>query len=63
LDYFIWDIYERDVNKTPHKNLDSLRAKITAVMTNMGNAVVAKPCSRFRPRIENVIQVSGNFIE
>ena len=61
LDYFVWSVCERDVNKQPHPSLDSLRQKITDVMGNLNRNMLAKACKRFRSRIEAVIESDGDF--
>jgi transposase len=61
LDYFVWSVCERDVNKQPHPSLDSLRQKIIDVMGNLNRNMLAKACKRFRSRIEAVIESDGDF--
>lgn len=63
LDYFVWGEVERVSNRIPHNSLDSLRQAVSAAMVNLNNAHVISACSRFRHRIEAVIQENGGFIE
>lgn len=63
LDYFVWGVCERETNKQPHNTLDSLKAKINQVMGDLDRDILAKACSRFRPRIEAVVEAGGDFIE
>jgi len=63
LDYYVWGVCERDVNKHPHNNVDSVKAKITEVMQGMGRQEIVKACKRFRARIEAVIDNDGDFFE
>lgn len=63
LDYFVWGVCEREVNKAPHNTLDSVKNKIKEVMGNLERDLVAKACSRFRSRIEAVVEAEGDFIE
>lgn len=63
LDYYVWGVVERDVNKHPHNTKDSLKASIVRVMDNIDEDHLKRACSRFRSRIEAVIEVEGNFIE
>lgn len=63
LDYYVWGVCERDVNKHPHNNVDSLKAKITEVMQGMGRQEIVKACKRFRARVEAVIDNDGDFFE
>jgi hypothetical protein len=58
LDYFMWSEVEREVNKQPHNNLASLKAKISEVMTNIDREIVILPCQRFWPQIEAVVEAS-----
>jgi hypothetical protein len=41
LDYFIWGVCERDVNKSPHNTVESLKTKIREVMASMDKEMVA----------------------
>ncbi len=63
LDYFVWGVCERDVNRAPHNTLASLRSKITEVMASLSRDTVVTACKRFRNRIEAVVEVGGDFIE
>ena len=63
LDYYVWDVVERETNKHLHNTLDSLRATITRVMTHMDKDPLIRACKRFRQRIEAVTAAEGDFIE
>jgi hypothetical protein len=63
LDYYVWSVCERDVNKVPHNTAASLMAKITEVMANLPRDTLAKACRRFRQRIEAVVEAGGDFFE
>ena len=63
LDYYIWDVVERETSKHLHDTLDSLRAAITRVMTHMDEDHLIQACKRFRQRIEPVITAEDDFIE
>ncbi len=63
LDYFVWGVCERDVNRGPHNTRASLMAKITEVMGSLPRDTVGKACRRFRHRIEAVVEANGDFIE
>ena len=56
LDCFVWGVVGRVSNKKPHNSLDSAAG-------HRGSNYVMAACSRFRPRIEAVIQADGGFIE
>jgi hypothetical protein len=63
LDYFLWGVCEKEVNKAPHNTIASLVATIKQVMGNLDRDTVAKACRRFRSRIEAVVAANGDFIE
>jgi hypothetical protein len=63
LDYYIWSVFERDVNRSPHNTAASLKAKITDVMANLPRDTMAKACRRFRQRIEAVVEAGGDFLK
>jgi hypothetical protein len=63
LDYYVWSVCERDVNRSPHNTAASLKEKITDVMANLPRDTVAKACRRFRRRIEAVVEAGGDFFE
>ncbi|CAB3237907.1 unnamed protein product [Arctia plantaginis] len=63
LDFYVWSVVERDTNKHPHNTLESLKATITRVMTQMNKDHLLRACRRFRQRIEDVIAAEGDFIE
>jgi hypothetical protein len=59
----MWCEFETEVSKHPHNTLDSLRAKISEVMTEMDMEVVICPCKKLRSRIEAIVEASGDFID
>ena len=63
LDYYVWGVVERETNKHPHNTITSLTEAITTVMTNMDKEHLIRACSRFRQRIEAVIDADGYFID
>jgi hypothetical protein len=63
LDYYVWSVSERDVNRSPHNTATSLKVKITEVMAYLPRDTVAKACRRFRQRIEAVVEAGGDFFE
>ena len=63
LDYYVWGVTERDVNKAPHNTKESLIAKIMEVFNDLSREEVARACNRFRGRLEKVIRANGDFIE
>jgi hypothetical protein len=63
LDYFMWSVVDREANKQPYNTLASLKAKISEVMADKDKEVVKHPCKKFRSRIEDIVEASGDFIE
>ncbi len=63
LDYYIWSVFERDVNRSPHNTATSLKVKIMDVMANLPRDTMAKACRRFRQRIEAVVEAGGDIFE
>jgi inhibitor of nuclear factor kappa-B kinase subunit alpha len=63
LDYYVWGVVERETNKHAHNTKDSLKAAIGDIMANINKDHLINACSRFRSRIEAVIEVEGGFIE
>jgi hypothetical protein len=63
MNYFVWSICERDVNKAPHNTATSLMAKITELMASLLRATVAKACKHFRLRIKAVVKAGSDFFE
>ena len=62
-DSSMWCEFEREVSKTPHNTLASLRAKILEVMTNKDREVVIHYYKKFWVRIEAVVDASEDFIK
>ncbi|UYV82067.1 hypothetical protein LAZ67_21000652 [Cordylochernes scorpioides] len=63
LDYYVWGVVERDVNKAPHTTIQSVKKAVHTVMTQMDKVIVAKACASFRTRLETVVAKNGNYIE
>ena len=63
MDYYVWGTLERMTNKNPHHNLDSLRTAIVEAMANIDCSHLQHACSRFRPRLDAVIDAEGDWIE
>ena len=63
LDYYVWGEVERQSNKKPHNSKEALKTAIREAMGSMEKEVVIRACSRFRSRLEKVIEVGGGFIE
>lgn len=63
LDYYVWGTLERETNKSSHNTVESLKRAITTAAANMLADEVEHACSRFRKRIEQVIEAKGSWIE
>lgn len=63
LDYYVWSAVEAITNKTACNNKDELRDRIYQAFQNLSPGVVKKACSRYRSRVEAVINADGGFIE
>ena len=63
LDYYFWGACERTINRAPHNTLDSLKTSIMDGFANMPREEVTRACSRFRSRVEKVIEAEGSFFK
>jgi len=63
LDYHVWSVVERIINKSQHPNVTSLRTAIETAFVDMNSATLQRACERFRSRIEAVIQANGGYID
>lgn len=63
LDYFVWGVTERDVNRSSHNTKQALMDRIKEVFASLPRDDVVKACSRFRSRIEKVVAANGDFFE
>ena len=62
LDYFVWGVAERDVNRSSHNTKQSLVNTIMEVFANIPREDIIRACSRFRSRLEEVVAAGGDFI-
>jgi hypothetical protein len=62
LDFFVWCATERDVNRSPHNIKQSLITSIMKVIADLSREDVRRACSRFRSRLEEVVEARGDFI-
>ena len=63
LDYYVWGACERRINRTPHSNLESLKAAIVTGFAELPKTKITLACSRYRSRIQQVIDTNGGFIK
>ena len=63
MDYFVWGFIETLTNRVAHNTKASLVAEIKRQFSLLPNALVKKACSRFRSRLEAVIEARGAFFE
>ena len=63
MDYFVWGAVDRDTNRTSSNTKAELMAKIRSVFGALPCETVARACSRFRGRVETVIEAEGGYLE
>ncbi len=63
LDYFWWSAIEREVNATPHPNLNSLKAMISEIWDFYPADSILDTCRNFRHCVEAVIAAKGLYLE
>ncbi len=63
LDYFIWCVFEREVNKCLHIALTSLKVMTSAVVTDLDREVIIHACKKFQSWIKIVMEATGVFIK
>ena len=63
LDFYVWGVVEREVNKVRHASLDDVKAVVTKLMSSLSRDTVAKACASFRGRLEAVVAAEGGYIE
>jgi hypothetical protein len=61
--YFIWCVFEREVNQHSQSTLTSLHAKISGIMTVMDREIVNLTNKKFRSRMEAVAEACGDLIK
>ncbi len=62
-DYFMWCVFEREVNKCPHITLSFLKVMNSDLMTYLDSEVIIYAGKKFHPRIEDVMEATGVFIK
>jgi DDE superfamily endonuclease len=62
LDYYVWDVAERDINKRSQNAQHSLKASIVTVMDNIDMDHLIRACGTYRSRIEAVIEAKRDSI-
>ena len=63
LDYSIWAYVQAKACERSHPSVGALKASITKAWNSMTVSYIEKVCSRFRPRLEKVIEKNGGHIE
>ncbi len=63
LDYYVWGVLERDSNKSSHQTVEELKAAIRRAVERMDRTHLINACTRFRARVESVIECDGSWIE
>jgi hypothetical protein len=63
LDYGIWPHMKRKVSAKRHQSVNALKSAIRKEWSRMDATFVRKVCSRFRRRVQAVIDSDGGYIE
>ena len=63
LDFSIWAYVAAEACKIQHPNLESLKKAVKKAWTNLSEDYIVKTCSRFRPRVQAVIDAEGGLID
>jgi hypothetical protein len=63
LDYFMWCVVEREVIKSLHITLASLKVMTSDVMTDLDREVIIHACKKLGSWIEAVMEATGVFIK
>ncbi|QQP36462.1 Uncharacterized protein FKW44_021579, partial [Caligus rogercresseyi] len=63
LDYYVWGVLERESNKRAHNSVVSLKVSIVEAVASMTMEHLVNACTRFRSRLEAVIEVNGGWFE
>ena len=59
----ILGMVERKACKTPHPNVDSLKAAVELAWANMSEDFIRTSCLGFRPRLEAMVAANGEHFE
>ena len=59
----MWGVVQEKVNDHPLVGRVALQVRVSQVMRQMEHEEVARACSRFRPRLEGIIQAGGGYID
>ena len=63
LDYSLWAYVQAKACECSHPSVGALKASITKARDSMTDSYIEKVCSRFRLRLEKVIEKNGGHIE
>ena len=63
LDFSIWASVQAKACDRQHPNLDSLRASVAKAWADLSADSIRTVCSRFRARLEAVINANGGYID
>ncbi len=62
MDYFVWGVSERDVNRSPHKTKQSLINSIKEVFSLIPRDDLKRACSCYQSKLDEVVAAKGDFI-
>lgn len=63
MDYYVWGAVEKDTNRRASNTKAQLIDRIKVVFETLSRETVKLACSRFRSRIEAVVDANGSFFE
>lgn len=63
LDYYVWGVIERQSNKSKHSSVNIFRGAIEAEFRVINRDQLKTACSRYKARIEQVIDAKAGYLE
>jgi inhibitor of nuclear factor kappa-B kinase subunit alpha len=63
LDFSIWAYVQARACAHQHSNIESLKESVSKEWSKMPASYIRTVCSKFRPRIEAVIEAGGGYID
>jgi hypothetical protein len=61
-DHFVWGVFQKDINESPHKILQSLIISIMEIFSNFSKDYVKRACCQFQPRLKQFVAAEWYFI-
>ena len=63
MDFATWGAVESKACSSPHPSVDAMKASVELEWTNMSVDFVKSSCSKFRPRLEALLEAEGGHFE